>query len=427
MKRLACCLVLVGLLVPSVAGAVDVGIDSTTLVSFQQQSVPLFSKQLFAPATEFLGVDMSKLGDGNLSFHLYGWGRADLADKSTSEGRTDGDLAYAYLKYRFPSANGQIRLGRFIVNEGVAIEQIDGISARADICRTFGLSVFGGVPVKPDWYKKGKGEYIYGGRANVRLGGILDLGVSALQEGRVVVNQLTGEKRNRDLVGGDVWFSPFRMVELAGHTFYNATTKGVAENSYLLTVKPVKTVTLTGEYNKNRLKDYFAFSNVPQIFNPNTGDRLESYGGSASWKILKPLEVIGDYKHYRRDSVGKSDRYGADVRYSLMDNQVRTGVAFHRSSGADGINAYNEYRGYVTYRGQKYQGSIDGIAHCFDAAVYGKHNAYGVTASAGYRIMPDLVLSGDLGYGADPRQTNDLRGLIKLTYNFNYMDKGAKQ
>jgi hypothetical protein len=229
------------------------------------------------------------------------------------------------------------------------------------------------------------------------------------------------------MLGGDIWFSPIRMVELTGHTYYNLTTRGVAENSYLLTLKPVKIVTLTGEYNQNRFKDYFAFSNVPQIFNPATGDKLESFGGSASLKLIKPLEVIGDYRHYKRDSIGKSDRYGADLRYSMMDNQVRTGVAFHRSRGADGINAYDELRGYALYRGQKYQGSIDGIVHCYDKAVYGKHNAYGLTASVGYRIIPDLVVSGDLGYGEDPRHTSDLRGLVRLTYNFNYSNKGAKQ
>jgi hypothetical protein len=426
MKRLAHYLVLIGILLPSVAGAVDVGVDATTLVRFEQQSVPLFAKQTLVPATQFLGVDMDKLGDGNLSLHFYGWGRADLADRSTNEGRTDGDLTYAYLKYRLPNGNGQVRAGRFFVTEGIAVEHIDGISARADICKNFGLSFFGGAPVRLDLTRKNKGEYIYGGRANLRLGGMFELGVSALQEGHVTVNQLTGDKRNRDMVGGDVWFSPIRMAEVTGHTYYNATTGGVAENSYLVTLKPVKTFILTGEYNQNRFKDYFAFSNLPQIFNPNTGDNLESYGGSAAWKLIKPLEVIGDYRHYKRDSLGQSDRYGAEVRCSLMDNQVRTGVGFHRSRGGDNINSYAEARAYAMYRGQKYQGSLDGIVHVYDAAINGKHNAYGLTASAGYRVLPDLLVSGDVGYGDDPRQNRDFRGLLRITYNFNYTTKGAK-
>jgi hypothetical protein len=397
------------------------------MMRFEQQSVPLFAKQQVVPATQFLGVDIDNMADGNLSFHLYGWGRADLHDQSTNEGRTEADLAYAYLKYRFPSANGQIRAGRFFVTEGVAIEQIDGISGRVDVTRNLGVSVFAGAPVKLDWYKKSKGDFIYGGRVNLKLGGMLDLGVSALQESKVLVRPQSGDKRNRDMVGGDVWFSPFRIVEATGHTFYNATTRGVAENSYLVTVKPIKMITISGEYNQNRFKDYFAFSSVPQIFNPHNGEKFESYGGSVSLKPIKPLEIIGDYKHYKRDEVGNSDRYGADVRYSLMDNKVRTGVAYHRSRGTHDTNSYEELRGYVMYRGKQYQGSIDGIVHAFDKTVYGKHSAYGLTASAGYRIIPDLVISGDVGYGEDPGKTSDLRGLVRLTYNFNYTSKGAKQ
>ena len=426
MKRIAHYLVLIGLLLPSVAGAVDVGIDSNTLIRFEQQSFPGFSKQTVVPATEFFGADLDKLGDGNLSLHLYGWGRADLADKSTNEKSTDGDLTYAYLKYRLPRANGQIRAGRFFVTEGIAAEQIDGISARADLCRQFGLSLFGGAPVQLDRSGKSKGDYIYGGRMNLRLGGMLDLGVSALHEGNVTLDTATGEKRNREMLGGDVWFSPHRMIEVSGHTYYNITTRAIAEHSYLLTLKPVKTVTVTGEYNKDRFKDYFAFSNVPQIFNPNSGDKLESYGGSAAWVIIKPLEVIADYRHFKRDTLGKSDRYGVEARYSLMDNQIRTGGAFHRSRGGDGSNSYSEVRAYGTYRGAKYQGSLDGIVQFYDHAIYGKSKAYELIASAGYRIIPDLLISGDISYGENPRLTSELRGLIKVTYNFNSA-KGAKK
>jgi hypothetical protein len=427
MKRLARYLVLIAALLPSVAGAADVGIDSNSLISFGQRSIPGFEKQTIVPATEFFGADLNKIGDGNLSFHMYGWGRVDLADRSTNEGSTDGDLTYAYLKYHFSKANGQIRAGRFFVTEGVAAEQIDGVSAGTDLCRQFGISLFGGAPVQLDNSSKSKGDYIYGGRMNVRLGGMFNLGVSALQEGNVTVDTTTGEKRNRDMLGGDVWFSPIRMIEVTGHSNYNITTHAMAENSYLLTLKPIKTVTLTGSYNRARFSDYFTFSNVPQIFDPKSGDKQESYGGSASWAILKPLEVTADYRHIKRDSLGNRDRYGAEARYSLMDNKVRTGGSIHRSSGGGGINSYTELRSYGTYRGPKYQGSLDGIIQIYDHDIYGKSNAFQLIATAGYKILPELLVSGDISYGENPQYDNDLRGLIKLTYNFNYASKGAKQ
>ena len=427
MKRIAHYLVLFCILLPSVAGAVDVGVDATSLFRFEQQSVPGFPKQTIVPATQFLGADLDKLADGNLSLHMYGWGRVDLADRSTAEKSTDADLTYAYLRYRLPRANGQIRGGRFFVNEGVAAEQIDGLSARADLCKEFGLSLFAGAPVQLDRSRKSKGDYIYGGRMNLRGGGVFELGASALHEGNVIVDTTTGEKKNREMLGGDVWISPHRVIEGSGHTYYNITTRAIAEHSYLLTLRPVASWTVTGEYNKERFKDYFTFSNLQSLFNPRTGDKLESFGGSAAWTIMKPVEVIGDYRHYKRDLLGKSDRYGAEIRLGFMDNQVRSGVAYHRSRGAADSNSYNEVRGYGTYRGKKFQGSIDGIVQIYDHAFSGKHHGYEAIASAGYRIIPDLVVSGDLSYGENPRLTSELRGVLKLTYNLNYSGKGAKQ
>jgi hypothetical protein len=425
MKRLAHYLVLIGVLLPSVAGAVDTGIDATTLLRIEQQSVPGFTKQTLLPATQFIGADLDKLADGNLSFHLYGWGRVDLADSSTSEGTTDGDLTYAYLKYRFPRAIGEIRGGRFFVTEGVAAEQVDGVSMKADLCRQFGLSLFGGAPVKLE-NARSKGDIIYGGRANVRLGGMIDLGVSALHEGNVTVHEATDTKRNREMLGVDIWFSPFRMVEVTGHSYYNITTHAVAEHSYMLTLKPVDKVTVTGIYNNERLRDYFIFTNVPSIFNPVAGEDLKSYVASVSWVVIKPLEIIGDYRHYKRDTLGNSDRYGAEARFSMMDNKVRTGASLHRSRGGSGINAYTELRGYGSYRDATYQGSLDAIVQYYDTPVYAKSNAYELTASAGYRLLRDLVVSGDIVLADNPRVSNDVRGLLRLTYNFNYSSKGAK-
>src|SRR6185369_13651680 len=187
-------------LIPSLAGAADLGMSSTTLFRFEQRAFPGFAKVTAAPATEFLRADLEKIGDGNLSLHLYGWERLDLADRSTSEKSNDGDLTYGYLDYRFPTANAQIKAGRFFVNEGVAAEQIDGVSARADLRKGFTLAMFGGAPVKLDRDSKSKGDYIAGGRGSYRLKGLLELGVSGLYEGGVTLNTATNTKDTRQLV-----------------------------------------------------------------------------------------------------------------------------------------------------------------------------------------------------------------------------------
>ena len=425
-------LALVSLLPPLVCAA-DLELSSTTLFRFEQRAFPGFASQTAVPATQFLRVDLDKIGDGNLSLHLYGWERVDLADRSTSEGPNDGDLAYGYLNYRFPTANAEIKAGRFIVKEGIAAEDIDGVSARADLRNGFTLSLFGGAPVKLDRDPKSKGDYIAGGRGSYRLKGKLELGVSGLHEGGVTLNTADNATYDRQLVGGDIWLSPHRFIELNGHTFYNASTDGVAEHSYLLALKPSRIFSVSTIYNEQRFVNYFTFSNVRSLFNPDNGGEVKSYGGGISWAIAAPLEMTADYRHYNRSSLvstdnnGNSGRYGVDARLTLLDKKLRSGLAYHRSDGANSFNSYNELRGYSLYDSGRYVTSIDAIAQFYKNSIFNRKEAFELIASGGYRILQDLLLSGEIGYSRNPQFSDDLRGVLKLTYNYAYTSKGAKK
>src|SRR5665647_727882 len=98
--------------------AADVTVDSSTLFGIGQRDISGASKETLLPATQFLGITADKLADGNLSLHLYGWGRADLGDKSFNNEASTGSLTYGYLQYRFSKANANIRAGRLFVREG---------------------------------------------------------------------------------------------------------------------------------------------------------------------------------------------------------------------------------------------------------------------------------------------------------------------
>lgn len=420
-------------LIPSLASATDLGMSSTTLFRFEQRAVPGFAKSSEAPATEFIRVDVEKIGDGNLSLHLYGWERLDLADRSTPDGPNDGNLTYGYLDYRFPTANAQVKAGRFFVNDGVAAEQIDGVSARADLKKGFTLAMFGGAPVKLDRDQQSKGDYIVGGRGSYRLKGILELGVSGLREGGVTLKS-TGSniKDIRQLVGGDIRLSPSRLVDLNGHTFYNASTDGVAEHSYLLTVKPSKEFSVSGIYSEQRFNNYFTYTNVRSLFNPDNGGDVKSYGGSVGWAIALPAEITADYRHYNRTSMvstdnnGTSDRYGVDAKLTFLDKKLRSGFAYHRSDGASSFNSYNEVRGYGLYDTGRYVAGIDAIFQFYKNSIFNRKEAFELIASNGYRILQELLLSGEIGYSRNPQFNDDIRGVLKLTYNYAYISKGAK-
>lgn len=420
-------------LLPSLACAADLELSSTTLFRFEQRAYPGFPSQTAVPATQFLRVDLDKIGSDNLSLHLYGWERVDLADRSTGGGTSDGDLTYGYLNYRFPTANAEIKAGRFIVREGIAVEDIDGVSARADLRHGFTLSLFGGAPVKLDRDTKSKGDYIAGGRGSYRLKGKLELGVSGLHEGGVTLDTGDSATYDRQLVGGDIWLSPHRFIELNGHTFYNASTEGISEHSYLLALKPSRVFSVSAIYNEQRFVNYFVFSNIRSLFNPDNGGEVKSYGGAIGWTIAPPVEMTADYRHYNRtsqvstDNNGNSDRYGVDARLTLLDKKLRSGLAYHRSDGPAGFNSYNEVRGYCLYDTGRIVTSIDAIAQFYKNSIFNRKEAFELIASGGYRIVQDLLLSGEIGYSRNPQFSDDVRGVLKLTYNHAFTSKGAKK
>ncbi len=171
------CLVLAA--TPDAISAREVHTEATTIIRFEERDLGSEKKDM-VPFTQYLGLDATKLADGNLSLHLHGWGRVDLDDTSYGDDKNSGDLSYGYLNYRFTKVNGDIRAGRFFVREGIVNEQVDGFSARTDLPAGFALSVFGGATVhKKDLYNEtsdGKGDYLTGGRLSYRYDGLLELG-----------------------------------------------------------------------------------------------------------------------------------------------------------------------------------------------------------------------------------------------------------
>lgn len=427
------------LALPGAALSAEIAVDATSIVRFEQRAEP--DKKDLAPATQFLGIDAAKLADGNLSFHASGWGRADIREKSFNNEAYTGSLTYAYLQYRFKAANADVRLGRFFVHEGIVNEQIDGASLRTDLPFGFGFSAFGGANVHTKHLygqgKDSKGEANMGGRLSYRYKGVLELGASGQYETKAptltnVADPTITSVSNHRLVGGDVWFSPHKAVEIMGHTSYNTVTKGVAENSYILNVKPIHHLVLTGEYNEHRERN-FMFNGLKFSEALSSTERSRTLGGGASYALGKSVEVAGDYKRYTRDA-GNADRFGGDVKLSLNENALRAGVGYHYLRAGNqfapldyATASFHELRGYVMHDAKAYYASLDGIGYIFKEKVKNEKAAWEATISLGYKITPDLVASGDVSYGRNPQFTEETKGLVRLTYNMAYDSKGGKK
>jgi len=429
------------LALPGVASSAEVSVDATSIVRAEQRVGQGFAKKDYVPATQFLGLDVDKLADGNLSLHAFGWGRYDIVDKSFNDDRGAGSLAYGYLQYRF-NKSSDARLGRFFVHEGIVNEHVDGLSVRTELPYGFGLSAFGGANVhtKKLYNEKtdGKGEAIFGGRVSYRYSGLLEIGGSGVYETKAptltsVLADGSARYANGDrrLVGGDVWFSPVKMVEVMGHTSYNTETKGVAEHTYLLNIKPLKHLVLSGEYNEHREKSFLYSWSMFSGAALDPSEKSKSYGGRASYELTKSLEVTGDYKHYKRN-IGSADRYGADVKLSFLDNSIRSGFGYHYLRADDQFaitgtqsGSYHELRAYALYDAKAFFASVDAIDYIFKEKLYNEKSAWEATASLGYRFTPEFTISGDFSYGRNPQFTEEIKGLARVTYNMTPVSKGG--
>jgi hypothetical protein len=230
------------------------------------------------------------------------------------------------------------------------------------------------------------------------------------------------------------------MVEITGHTNYNTTTSGIAENSYLLKVTPNQMVMIAGDYSDQNPSSYFSTTNLPSLFTPSQNDKFRRYGGMVTVTPFKNLELSADFHHYTRNEkwlplaegglyreYGNSNRYGLDIRMNFVENKVRTGYSYHRVDGPSDSLSYNELRGYAMYDAHAYLVSFDAIGQFYDAKINNTSTAYELLLSAGYRITPQLLLSGDISYGQNPDYDTEVKGLVKLVYNFTSAGKGTQK
>lgn len=424
------------LLIPAAAVAADITVDSTTIIRFEERDLTGADKQDIQPATQFLGLDATKLADGNLSLHLYGWGRADLGDTSYGDSDSAGNLTYGFLRYRFNNADADIRAGRFFVREGIVNEQVDGVSACTDLPFGFGLSAFGGATVHTeDLYGEssdGKGDYIAGGRFNYRYKGVLDLGISGVYEDEapVLVNHVNGTNRK---VGADIWLSPHKTLELIGHSSYDTETSEIAEHRYLLNLRPATNLTISGEFTDQRDQSLFyswAMFSAPLI---NPDDKSRSTGVTVAYGPAKPVTVSMAYKHYDREA-GNADRYGGDMKLSFLNNSVRSGLGYFylqadKEFAITGTTAasYHNLRIYVLHDTKSYFASVDAIGQFFKEKINNEKKSYEAYLSLGIHLTPYLALSGDISYGKNPQYQDETKGLIRLTYNATYASTGGKK
>ncbi len=419
------------------AAAYELETSGTTLIRYSKQSVPGFAAQQLLPATQLVDVSMSRLGDGNLSFQLSGWGRIDMADQSDVSGSAAASLTNAFFAYTFPRANAEVKVGRFFVFAGGTAEQLDGISARSDLLERYeglALHLYTGRPVNLARTVDNKGNFLAGGRLSYRFSPLLELGATMVHE-QGATSYRTDSPQSlpqpatdaRQQLGGDLWFSPGQLLTVEGRAYYNPVSKGMAEQSCRLTLRPLNRLSIIATYDQRSFSNYFATASNPSLFKPLASQELTSTGASAAYILNDQAEITADLRQFKRSTIGTGTRGGGELRLTLHKALVRSGLGYHRLGAPDGVNSYHELRSYLAYDPGSYQISIDAIGHQYDYPVYlnSSRLAHEVTMSAGYRLKPNLLLSADLTTSRSPQAGDEIKGLLRLDFSQTTLKPGV--
>lgn len=451
---------LLATLLSATAWGQEVSLYGTTMAQMWKSEVGL-DKATYTPATQYLGIDATKLGSDNLSLHLFGWGRTDLKEISAYEdGKTSGYLNYGYLQYRFNQANAEIKAGRFTVNQGTGFEQVDGVSARTDLRGGFTLSAFGGKPVlfktvdpaaKADYdFQR---DFIFGTRLGWRIPKVGEIGVSYLQDGTKAAKDLTipsSVDYTRKQMGVDVLIAPASMFQFRGRTIFDmanhaalavgtAKPSTIAEHDYTAIVKFGSKVTFTANVAERNFYAYFAGTNLPSLFRQDDKDKFKGFGGSLAVGATDTLQLIADFRHMNRESFGDANRVGGEVRYASTEKHYMAGLGLRSVSVSNTLQvdptapgrslSHTEFRAWTMVEKKKFSFSLDGIVQQYKEGnpyLNGLTSLYEVVASVGFKASENMKLSGDISRGSTPVAKNETRGLLRAEYRFGFGKKGGQ-
>lgn len=441
--------VLLATLMTATGWGQEVSLYGTTMAQMWKAEVPGFDKATYAPATQYLGIDATKLGAEKLSLHLFGWGQTDLRTQMEPESKSRGYLSTGYLQYQFEHANAELKAGRFLVNQGAGIEQVDGVSVRTDLVNGFTFSAFGGVPVlyktvdptsRKDY--EFQRDVIFGARLGWRMGKVGEVGLSYLQDGSKAAQDLktpyTADYTRKQL-GADIQVAPTTVFAFRGRTVFDVANErtNIAEHDYTATMKVGSQVVVSGNYAERNFLYYFAGTNLPSLFRQDENDLFKGWGGSVTWNTPWSMQVVADYRHMQRASYGDSNRVGGEIRWSNGEKTFQAGAGGHfvnaeKALLVDAAAPYRslkhaEARAWAMVSKGKLSASLDGILQKYSKAnpyLNGLTNVYEVVGSLGYQATKSVKVSGDVSYGSTPVAKGETRGLLRAEYRFGM--KGGK-
>jgi len=405
-------------LVPADSFGASTRVESDTILRAFQRDTTAGEDSTVLPAYEYLQIDTGELEDYGLSFHLYGWGRADIADSEFFEDQTAGELLYGYVEYRRAANQYGLRLGRQHVFEGVANETIDGLRLNGNLGDYFALSVYGGQPVGLVSEQGRSGDSIIGGRLAHHRGSKYEIGLS------YKASENDGETAE-EMLGVDLALSLPSDLRLSGYSTYNQESEGLAEQSWELRV-PLGRLTLKPYYQQFSYEDYFttgANAVNPFLLLAQSTEELTAYGLDALYQYNASWTFGGKLKQNDYKDLDASQAYSLLAAWQGKGG-TQYGAEVGQTAGDTAENNYTLVRvyGYSEATGGRLGMDFlsgDVVLAQYEEEIYGKDSSLFASFGGGKRFMGDALsvkLSGD--YSKDPYFDEDVRGTLTVSYNF---------
>jgi hypothetical protein len=402
------CSVLLGVFCLRDAFAVDFGLTSNTHFQFREDS----RGNDFATLYQYFDLELTEISGGRFSIFSSGRIRTDL--RSTIDGSRESDeLTYAYASYS-PFADRRLILnaGRHFVFEGIASEQIDGVSGKWDMFPMVGVSAYGGVPVETDFDDR-SADYIYGGRIYLRLARRGEVGFSYLRE-------RNDDAPFREEWGIDVWAQPLGRLEIQGHSFWNNITEDWMEHAYAVHVVPSERFDLTLQVSHINYKAAF-FATTLSAFRPDfvgRDEEVSKVGPSMEYHLNDWLTGTADYTYYHYDQAGDAHFYGFGLTAYRPIDGIAMGASIHRMDGSSSRLRYVKYRAYATKSFEALEISLDTVNLHYDKSFQGVDNSYSISGSLTYKLLDALLVSATMYYGKNPDFDHEIRVFLNISYNF---------
>lgn len=365
----------------------------------------------YAPLYNYIELELTNMKRGQFNFYSAGWVKYDMKT-STDRYRERDELTYAYLNYSpFEDRRLTVNVGRQIVFEGLASEQIDGIFTRWEFTPQTGMSLFYGIPVETESDGR-KADLIYGSRIFKRVQDRAEVGLSFLKE-------TNAGKRYREEAGMDLWLLLTDKVEFQGYSSFNNLTHGWMEQIYNIRFSPGRELSMTGLFSHTDYNNTFSKTTL-SAFSPEyagINEKLTKTGISAEYKPGKALTSVFDITRYEYKNSGSAIYYGAKLVKRLFDASV--GASLHRMEGKTIKLRYTEARLYAAMRVKRFDLSVDTINLHYDSPYNNLRNAYNISGTIAYALNYSLSMSLTFDHGKDPDFSSNTKALLAIIYNRN--------